>query len=270
MSIISIMGCGWLGLPLGERLVKAGYVVKGSTTREDKKALLSKVGITPSLARFNPELEGDISDLMQADVLIINIPPGKGDGQPQFYLRLVQHLLPAIERSDIDKVIFVSATSVYPQNNEEVREEDAIRIQSPHSDTAWLDVEQLFTENTHFRTTILRFSGLIGGEYQPGRYFSGRELGGADDPVNMIHQEDCIRIIQKVIEQSVWGEVFNASADQHPTRRQLYSRSTELMGVAPPIFKEEPRPYRIVNCDKLKRQLDYEFVYPDPLLALGQ
>ena len=86
----------------------------------------------------------------------------------------------------------------------------------------------------------------------------------------MIHQEDCIRIIQKVIEQGVWGEIFNASADQHPTRRQLYSRSTELMGVAPPIFKEEPRPYRIVNCDKLKRQLDYEFVYPDPLLALDQ
>lgn len=142
----------------------------------------------------------------------------------------MKHLVARIESSKISKVIFVSATSVYPQENREVTEEDAVRIQSPFSDTAWLDIEELFTKSNAFKTTVLRFSGLIGGEYQPGRYFSGKELGGADDPVNMIHREDYIRIIEQIILQNVFGETFNASADEHPTRRQLYTRSCELMG----------------------------------------
>ena len=267
---ISIMGCGWLGMPLGERLVKNGYTVKGSTTREEKITQITEAGISASLVRFNPNVEGDLSDLLNTDILFINIPPGRGDGKPQFYLRLMQNLIPLIEQADIEKVIFVSATSIYPQENKSVTEEDAIHIISPHSDTAWLDIEQLFTGNTKFQTTILRFSGLIGSEYQPGRYFSGRELGGADDPVNMIHQEDCIRIVETIIQQDIFGEIFNASADEHPTRRELYTRSCAIMGIEPPIFKEEPRPYRIVNCDKLKQHLNYQFTYPDPLKALDK
>ena len=37
---ISIMGCGWLGLPLAAQLVKAGYNVKGSTTTPEKLEVL--------------------------------------------------------------------------------------------------------------------------------------------------------------------------------------------------------------------------------------
>ncbi|MGB1272279.1 MAG: hypothetical protein ACPG5T_09405, partial [Endozoicomonas sp.] len=124
--------------------------------------------------------------------------------------------------------------------NREVTEEDAALIQPPFSDTAWLDIEELFTKNNSFKTTVLRFSELIVGEYQPGRYFSGKELGGADDPVNMIHREDCILIIEQIILLNVFGETFNASADEHPTCRQLYTRSCELMGIAP--FRLSKRP----------------------------
>jgi 3-hydroxyisobutyrate dehydrogenase-like beta-hydroxyacid dehydrogenase len=31
---ISILGCGWLGLPLAGELVREGYAVKGSTNAE--------------------------------------------------------------------------------------------------------------------------------------------------------------------------------------------------------------------------------------------
>ena len=37
---ITILGCGWLGLPLAQTLVKEGYSVKGSTTTEDKLEVL--------------------------------------------------------------------------------------------------------------------------------------------------------------------------------------------------------------------------------------
>lgn len=35
MPTVSILGCGWLGLPLAEQLLAEGYSVKGSTTRAE-------------------------------------------------------------------------------------------------------------------------------------------------------------------------------------------------------------------------------------------
>ncbi|WP_258929290.1 hypothetical protein [Flavobacterium davisii] len=39
---ISLLGCGWLGLPLAESLIKKGYEIKGSTTNLDKIPLLKQ------------------------------------------------------------------------------------------------------------------------------------------------------------------------------------------------------------------------------------
>lgn len=267
---ISILGCGWLGMPLGERLANDGYRVKGSTTRDEKTPAIAAAGMEPYVIDLSPEPVGDIQSFLDTDILFINIPPGKGDGLPGFYWRQMQTLLKHMAQARVSKIILISATSVYPQENCEVTEEDAVRIESPFMDTPWLDVEDLFTGHSKLKTTILRFSGLIGAEYQPGRYFSGRELGGADDPVNMIHREDCLGIIEQIIAKNLFGEIFNASADKHPTRRELYTRSCEIMGIEPPIFTDQPMPYRLVNCDKLKKALNYQFIYPDPLTALDK
>ena len=263
---ISILGCGWLGMPLGARL--AGYKVKGSTTHPEKLDEIRAHGMTPYLIKLTPAAEGDIESFLDTDILLINIPPTQGDGQPQFYHRQMLALLTCIEKARVQKIILISATSVYPQHNQWVTEDDAEVITSPFSDTVWLEIETLFQQK-NLHTTVLRFSGLMGGAYQPGRYFSGRELAGADAPVNMIHREDCLQIITQIIANNVFGEVFNASADEHPTRRQLYTRSCELLGIAPPIFIDQPKPYRLVNCDKLKKALNYRFIYPNPLTALA-
>ena len=44
MKQISILGCGWLGFPLAQALLKAGFSTKGSTTSIDKKEMLEKAG----------------------------------------------------------------------------------------------------------------------------------------------------------------------------------------------------------------------------------
>ena len=250
---ISILGCGWLGMPLGARLT--GYRVKGSTTHREKLSKIAALGMTPYRIQLTPTPEGDIDTFLDTDVLLVNIPPTKGDGQPHFYYRQMHALLQRIIKNRVQKIILISATSVYPQHNQWVTEDDAVAIQSPFSDTVWLDIETLFNQ-PNLKTTVLRFSGLMGNKYQPGRHVSGRELGGPDVPVNMIHLEDCLQIITQIITDDIFGEVFNASADEHPTRRQLYTRSCELLGIAPPIFIDQPKPYRLVNCDKLKKHLN--------------
>ena len=50
---ISILGCGWLGLPLAKSLVDNGYKIKGSTTTQDKYQKLVEDGVTPYLIKLN-------------------------------------------------------------------------------------------------------------------------------------------------------------------------------------------------------------------------
>jgi 3-hydroxyisobutyrate dehydrogenase-like beta-hydroxyacid dehydrogenase len=53
MTKISILGCGWLGLPLAKAIVENGFSVKGSTTSTDKLTALENAGINSWIkARF--------------------------------------------------------------------------------------------------------------------------------------------------------------------------------------------------------------------------
>ncbi|WP_396187155.1 hypothetical protein [Flavobacterium sp.] len=47
MTQISILGCGWLGLPLAKALLENGFAVKGSTTSQEKLSVLENSGIQP-------------------------------------------------------------------------------------------------------------------------------------------------------------------------------------------------------------------------------
>ncbi|NTV46616.1 MAG: SDR family NAD(P)-dependent oxidoreductase, partial [Chlorobiales bacterium] len=126
-EIISILGCGWLGLPLAKFLIGQGYNVKGSTTSANKLESLRAAGIDPFLIKLDPEIAGEnISSFLERDVLVINIPPQRRDDIVQYHQRQIESLIQEVKKSSVKKVVFVSATSVYPPLNRVVREEDAV------------------------------------------------------------------------------------------------------------------------------------------------
>jgi 3-hydroxyisobutyrate dehydrogenase-like beta-hydroxyacid dehydrogenase len=47
MKQISILGCGWLGMPLAKSLLEKGFSVKGSTTSFEKISAIESNGIQP-------------------------------------------------------------------------------------------------------------------------------------------------------------------------------------------------------------------------------
>ena len=47
---ITILGCGWLGLPLAQALTKEGFAVKGSTTKEDNLEEVEAGGLEKSVS----------------------------------------------------------------------------------------------------------------------------------------------------------------------------------------------------------------------------
>lgn len=260
---IAILGCGWLGLPLAEKLIDEGYEVNGSTTTSVKQKLLRQKDVTPFLINTENLDEDTFLDFLQVDTLIITMTPQS----KKRYRKLIEY----VEKSPVKKILFVSSTAVYPANNDVVHEKDAVYMKSVHSGRVMLELEELFTGNDSFETTVIRFCGLFGPARIPGRFMAGfRDLKGGDNPVNMIHLDDCVQILWRIIERDIWGDVFNACSDHHPSRKEFYKIAADSAGLAPPEFsnKQEPDKYKVVSSDKLKEKLDYSFIHPNPLKAL--
>ena len=264
---ITILGCGWLGLPLAKALVEAGYPVKGSTTNEENLETLRDAGLEPFLVQLDPEVNGeDITDFLHSDILIVNIPPERRDDIVEYHIEQFSSLIDALGQSPVRSVLFVSSTSVYPSLNREVTEEDAVDPEAL-SGQALLLVEEMLMQESGFQTTVLRFGGLIGYDRNPEKYLSSmKEIVNPDQPMNFIHRDDCIKIILEIIRLQQWGEVFNACSPVHPLRRDYYSKAAEEHSMPLPPFanSDEPALYKIVNSAKLISALHYQFLYPDP------
>lgn len=264
---ISILGCGWLGFALAQSLEKQGHKVKGSTTRSEKLSELRQAGIEPLWLQLTPEPKGIGWDyLLDCDVLIINIPPRLEKAGTDFHPAQMRNLVTLIKDSSVKQVIYVSSTSVYPDLNREVNEEE-VTVPSQSASPALVEVEQLI-QGLAQSTLILRCGGLMGYERIPAKYVSGKkELTTGEIPVNYIHRDDVIGIIETFLQvPALWNDTYNVVAPFHPIRREVYLASCAPFGYEPPTFKESGvSPFKIISSLKLQNALSYRFVYSSPL-----
>ncbi|MBK6266630.1 SDR family NAD(P)-dependent oxidoreductase [Marivirga sp. S37H4] len=262
MNKISILGCGWLGLPLAEAFVKDGFIVKGSSTSNSKTDLLSHKKIIPY--QITLPLQNYESDFFDTDFLVINIPPQTRSKGPDFHLACIQSIISFIPENL--KIIYISATSVYPDRDKEITEEEPVDETSDRAKALW-QVENLLRNEFGKRLTIIRMGGLLGYDRVPGKYFSGKKVNNAQQKVNYIHRDDAVGIIQQLVHRNIFGELFNAVAPLHPSRKEVFLRNAQELGFEPPIFENEPSSLlqRFINGEKIEHYLEYSFIYPDPL-----
>ena len=265
MTQISILGCGWLGLPLAKSLLQNGFSIKGSTTSLEKISLLESEGITPFLVRLEEQqISASVADfLADSQILIINIPPKLRGGSTENFVAKITTLLPFIENSTVEKVLFVSSTSVYGEDNEFVSEASVLNPDTEGGRQLAI-VENVLQKNSRFQTTILRFGGLISDERNPVWFLSGREnIENPDAPINLIHQDDCIGIIEKIIALNSWDETYNAVAPFHPTRQEYYTqKATELNLALPKFAALNTIVGKTILNNKVIEVLDYSFIKP--------
>ena len=271
MQTISILGAGWLGLPLGKKLAAEGHTVKGSTTSEEKKTRLESQGLIPYVFSLGPhEIQGDFRDFFQADLLLLNIPPGRRDPHVRTHFpQKIQVLLGNLSKKASLKCIFISSTSVYG-NQEGIISESNPVSPTTNSGAALVEAEELI-KNHIPQTSILRMGGLVGNERHPGRFLAGRTgISGGNDPVNLIHLEDCIGIIKALIQQDLWGETFNCVADKHPSKASYYIQAAKALNLEPPQFlSDAEKGGKCVSNQKVKEVLSYSFKYADPMDMLA-
>ena len=276
MNKISILGCGWLGLPLAKSLLSKGYEVKGSTTSESKLEVLKNAGILPFQIQLEEhQIIGNMEDfLKETDVLVIDIPPGlrreTSTSNEMTFVNKVKTLIPFIEKSGIQKVVFVSSTSVYGDSKNFSTALEVTEETKPNPDTEsgkqLVIAETLLQSNEHFKTTVIRFGGLLGDDRHPINFLAGRtNVENPEAPVNMIQREDCIGIIEKTLDLArndnwEWNQTFNAVAPYHPTRKSYYHKKAEIFNLPLPTFAEDSESKgKIISSKKVETILGYSF-----------
>ncbi|NDI98644.1 NAD(P)H-binding protein [Flavobacterium sp. LaA7.5] len=264
MVQISILGCGWLGLPLAKQLIAQGNAVKGTTTTPEKTAVLQQAGINPYVITLHEDrIEGDIDTFLSgSEVLILDVPPGVRKNDSENFVAKINTLIPAIVASGITKVLFVSSTSVYGEIDGIVTEA-AMPNPETKSGRQLLETELLLQSNVNFKTTIVRFGGLIGDDRHPVYYLSGKtNISNPNAVINLIHRDDCMGIILKIIEADAWSDVFNAVTPYHPTRQEYYTKAAKERKLPVPLFNsEEPSITKRITSNRVKQVLGYCFKY---------
>lgn len=262
---ISILGCGWLGLPLAQQFIAKDYEVKGSTTSIAKHHELKEQNIQPYIIELHEhEVFGDFEHFLEgSEILIINFPPKLRGDNPESLVKKIENCLPFIEQSPVKKVIFVSSTAVFP---------DSFPMKTIYEDTPpqpnnergkqLLETENRLRYNTHFETTILRFGGLFGENRHPIYHIAGKKnIDNPEAPINLIHLQDCINLIFRVIENDLWNKALNAVYPKHPKRKEYYPQKAADLGLEIPEFKTNSiSKGKYISCKYLREKYGFEFL----------
>lgn len=266
MKHISIVGLGWLGLPLYKHLTHLGFTCKGSTTTLSKKNQLNGENIDTHILKLkDTTIEGNIENCFKnTDVLILNTPPGLRKNPDSNYVAKIAQLIPFIEKFGIKKVLFISSTSVFKdQSHFPTIQNNTPPDSESNAGKQLQTVEKLISSNTNFESTILRFSGLVNDERHPARMMSKRLLvQNGEAPVNLIHRNDCIEIITAIIQQNQWGKIFNASSPKHPSKKNYYTAVCSRLKLNTPNFDTNtPSKGKLIDGEATSKILNYTYKY---------
>ena len=244
MIRVAILGCGWLGLPLAKHLVNNRYSVNGSTTRIENEVVLKNASITSD----------NLNDFLNVDELIITIPPKATN-----YAQLIEQLIPKIEASPIKRVIYTSSISVYGDAEGIITEQintNATRTRVQQI----VDVEQLLINNQHFSSTIIRLGGLISPNRHPAYHVSGKLLKSPNDLINLVHLDDCINVISKLLKTNPANNIYNLVNPYHPKKGAYYVSYCKKLSLPEPLINTTTKAIiKEISSEKICAFLNYKF-----------
>lgn len=268
MKKVSIIGLGWIGLPLARCLKSKGIEVVGSTTSPDKLDRIQSEGIAGVQFELRPFPQGKgFQALFQAETMIVNIPPRSRTQGADFYLEQLKFLRSMIVQSPVKKVIFVSSTGIYPETPKEEEYNENFPLSKENcGNPTLLIAEELMEKDRDFDLTIVRFGGLMGGDRIPGKYFAGKENVAGHTRVNFIHQIDAVRLLSWILEKELWNEVFNGVAPIHPLRKDIYERNQQDLGLPLPASYQQSNADedRLISGKKILKT-GFQFEFADPV-----
>ena len=280
---VLIIGCGYVGVELGNALVRRGHDVYGLR----RGAAKLTAGIEP--------IRADITEPSTLEGLprnwdwVVNCVSSGGGGAEEYrkiYLEGIRNVLNWLLQSPPQKLVYTGSTSVYGQDEGEVVTEDSPAQPRTETGKILVEAERLLLDAANrggFPAVILRVSGIYG----PGRgywfkQFIKREAHSEEDGrriLNMVHRDDAAGAIIAALERGKAGTIYNVSDDEPVAQFEFYKWLAEQLSTHPeqsasPYHTEKPPSppptrgsrrgstnKRISNA-RLKSELGYRFKYP--------
>ncbi|CAM0880831.1 unnamed protein product [Alopecurus aequalis] len=161
-----VLGTGFVGRYVSERLLAQGWRVSGTCTSAAKKMELKKLGMDVSVFDATRSNLANLHAVQDATHLLISIPPIPGVGDP--LLSSHADLQRTVTNSNLQWLCYLSSTSVYGDyGGAWVNEDHVVNPKSESSklryaaEEGWLDL----ADELDLSTFVLR----LGGIYGPGR-----------------------------------------------------------------------------------------------------
>ncbi len=263
-TALTIVGCGWLGLPLALKLKQLGWQVSGSSRNPETLNILQQAGIGHASLSLDTQVHcSDPLALFQAPTLLISVPPGR-QHQTNSYAERMDLLVRTACQYGITQALFMSSTSVYQDGDDfPVVAEDSPLGHSSRAQT--MQAAERVIQQGFSRWMILRPAGLVGEGRHPGRFLAGKnDLAGATAPVNLVHHEDVMAAIIWLLANPHWGQCFNLCAPKYYERADFYPTVAKAQGLLAPTFSSQPQKGKRVSGDKLQ-WLGFRYQHPDLL-----
>ena len=276
MQQIAIAGCGYIGERVAALWRDRGAEVTCLVRTPGKREQLIQEGYQAAIFDIPGSM---VLPSLSASIFYYFIPPPGGgilDTRVKAFLDLINN------SPNPEKIIYISATSVYSETKGGVVSEN-----SPAEPVSAMGKRRLEAENSfmdygqrkNIPVVILRVSGIYG----PGRLplmqiRKGEPLLMEDEagPSNRIHADDLAAICISAAEKGSAGEIFNVS-DGHPTSMTAYFNVVaDALGLPrpPQVTMEEARRLmsplmfsyasesRIVDNSRMLEKLGVKLRYP--------
>jgi len=249
---VLIVGCGYVGLPLGGALAGLGHEVHGLRRSANTHAAMEEAGIVPhAIDIIRREQLDNLPEPF--DWIINTISSGRG-GEEAFhgvYVEGTQNLIDWFAGSPPQKYLFTSSTGVYGQTDGSWVDEDICAEPSGNTGRILLEAEALVLS---IDGIILRLSGIYG----PNRghlyrqFLKGEAVmtGNPNRWMNMIHLDDVIGCILAAMETAGPGTVLNATDNEPVTQQDFFQWLADQLDRPLPSRKPDVTPHKRAQTNK--------------------
>ncbi len=277
-----VFGCGYVGTALAQSLIADGVRVGALTRNPEKADALRALGVSEVI---EAELDGrDWHSCLQGEYrAVVNCVSSAGGGLAGYeksYYEGQRSILEWLAMREVDRYVYTSSTSVYPQDGGVVVDEESETEGAPATAQVLLRAERLLAEATQKlgRWYVFRLAGIYG----PGRHYLLDSLrkgqscipGSGQHHLNLIHLQDIISGLRAALCGAAPSGIYNFCDDAPARKKDLVSWLADQIGVPAPEFDPDllterlqrrggQMPDRIISNAKARSRLGWSPAYAD-------
>lgn len=270
---VAIVGCGYVGLELGRRLVAAGRSVVGVRRSDAGLEAIERAGIEPVRADVTDPATLDKVPPVGAVVYAVSAGTRDPERAMEVYVGGLQSTIEVLgdRPAPPERLVYTSSTGAFGDHGgawvDETTDPNPVTVR----ERTLLAAERVALEYAPrhgIDATVARLAGLYG----PDRYRLDRYLDGpvVDRWLNLVHRDDAAGAVSHLLETDRCRDEVVVVVDDEPVRRATVAAwLAEHLGVEVPSVREAPdrpdggRGSAQKRCSNRKlRSIGYDLRYP--------